>query len=448
MIGKTEKNPQLDMFRTPLVNIINMNHELVVLTHRIDWDSVDKDFAGYYHYTGRPAIPVRKMVGSMILKQMYNLSDEAFVARWVENPYYQYFCGETYFQFDDPFDPSEFVHFRKRIGASGAEMLLKLSINLFSPREVNEKEVLIDTTVQEKNITFPTDTKLHKKIIQRCWRIAEKEGIILRQSYKRVLGQLMIDQRHRDHPKRRKKAMAAARKIKTIAGRLVRDVERGLDDKDVLVSYDEMLWLYYRALGQKRDSKNKIYSFHEPHVQCISKGKDHKKYEFGNKSGIVITKTSGIIVGALAFEGNPYDGHTLEPQLQQVEDMLGSLPKTALVDRGYKGTKKVLGVEIRRPESGIGKSAYEKSKDRKRFRRRAAIEPIIGHLKSDYRMMRNYLKGAEGDKVNTLMAAVAFNFMKRLKGIRAEILFVFNLIRGFFIPQYLLLAILPKKVSS
>ncbi len=135
MIGKTEKNPQLDMFRTPLANIINMNHELVVLAHRIDWDSVEKDFAGYYHHTGRPAIPVRKMVGSMILKQMYNLSDEAFVARWVENPYYQYFCGETYFQFDDPFDPSEFVHFRKRIGASGAVKLLKLSINLFPPPE-------------------------------------------------------------------------------------------------------------------------------------------------------------------------------------------------------------------------------------------------------------------------------------------------------------------------
>lgn len=158
---------------------------------------------------------------------------------------------------------------------------------------------------------------------------------------------------------------------------------------------------------------------------------------------------SGIIVGALAFEGNPYDGHILEPQLQQVEDMLGSLPRTALVDRGYKGAREVLGVEIRRPESGKGKSPYEKTKDRKRFRRRAAIEPIIGHLKSDYRMIRNYLKeGTEGDKVNTLMAAVAFNFIKRLKGIWAEILFVFNQIREIFMPQYLQLVVLPKKVSS
>ena len=166
MIGKTEKNPQLNVFKVPLVSIINMNHELVELSRRIDWDSVNKDFEEFYHYTGRPAVPVRKMVGSMLLKQMYNLSDESYTARWVENPYWQYFCGETYFQFEQPFDPSEFVHFRGRIGASGAEKLLKLSISLFSAREVNEKEVLIDTTVQEKNITFPTDTKLHKKIIE------------------------------------------------------------------------------------------------------------------------------------------------------------------------------------------------------------------------------------------------------------------------------------------
>jgi len=155
--------------------------------------------------------------------------------------------------------------------------------------------------------------------------------------------------------------MAAARKTKTIADRLLRDIERGLDDKDILDLYDELLWLYYRVLGQKRDSRNKLYSFHESHAHCISKGKEHKKYEFGNKSGLVITKSSGIIVGALAFEDNPYDGHTLEPQVQQVEDMLGILPKTALVDRGYKGTKKVLGVEIKRPESGKGKTPHEKT---------------------------------------------------------------------------------------
>jgi IS5 family transposase len=354
MIGKTDKNPQLNVFRIPLVSVINMKHELVELAQRINWKSIEKDFGSYYSDMGRPAVPIRKMVGCMLLKQMYSQSDEAFVDRWIENPYWQYFCGETYFQYDKPFDPSEFVHFRKRLGTDGAEKLLKLSISLFEAEEVEEKEVLIDTTVQEKNITFPTDTKLHKKIIEGCWKISEKEDIELRQSYKRTLSQLMIDQKFREHPRRRKKAMAAARKIKTIAGRLVRDIERSLDEKERLEAYDEQLWLYYRVLGQKRDSKDKIYSFHAPEVSCISKGKEHKKYEFGNKSGFVITKKSGIIIGAMAFEGNPYDGHTLEPQLDQVSDLLGRLPKLALVDRGYKGRKEILGVEIKIPGSGKG----------------------------------------------------------------------------------------------
>jgi len=436
MIGKTDKNPQLNVFRTPLVSVINMKHELVELAQRIDWVSVEKDFEPYYSEMGRPAVPVRKMVGCMLLKQMYSLSDESFVDRWIENPYMQYFCGETYFQFEKPFDPSEFVHFRKRLGTDGAEKLLKLSINLFEKKEVEEKEVLVDTTVQEKNITYPTDAKLHKKIIEGCWKIAEKEGLHLRQSYSRTLGQLMIDQRFREHPSRKKKAMAAARKIKTIAGRLVRDVERVLDDKDRLNAYDEQLWLYYLVLGQRRDSHNKIYSFHAPEVSCISKGKDHKKYEFGNKSGFVVTKNSGIILGAMAFEGNPYDGHTLEPQLEQVSHLTGRLPKLALVDRGYKGRKTVLGIKIMMPGTGKGKTAYEKLRDRARFRRRAAVEPVIGHLKNDYRMLRNYLKGVEGDMINTIMAATAFNMMKRLRQIRDAIYFVLDLLTGYWPIKY------------
>ena len=436
MIGKTDENPQLNVFRIPLVNVINMKHELVELAQRINWKSIEKDFTPYYADIGRPAVPVRKMVGCMLLKQMYGQSDEGFVDRWVENVYWQYFCGETYFQYEKPFDPSEFVHFRKRLGTGGAEKLLQLSINLFEKKEVEEKEVLIDTTVQEKNITYPTDAKLHKKIIEGCWKIAEKEDIALRQSYSRTLGQLMIDQRFHAHPKRRKKALAASRKIKTIAGRLVRDVERRLDDKERLEAYDEQLWLYYRVLGQKRDSKNKIYSFHAPEVSCISKGKDHKKYEFGNKSGFVITKKSGIILGAMAFEGNPYDGHTLEPQLEQVSALMGKLPKVALVDRGYKGRKTILGVEIMMPGTGKGKTAYEKFKNRARFRRRASIEPVIGHLKSDYRLLRNYLKGVEGDKINTIMAAVAFNMMKRLNQIRKAIYFALDLLTGNWSEKY------------
>ena len=426
MKGKIPRNPQLNVFRTPLVNVINMNHELVLLAQKIDWDKVEKEFSVYYPGLGRPAVPIRKMVGSMLLKQMYNLGDETFVARWIENPYWQYFCGETYFQYDKPYDPSEFVHFRKRIGEVGAQKILKLSISLFDTKEVCEKEILIDTTVQEKNITFPTDSKLHKNIIEGCRKIAEKENIKLRQSYKRIVKQLMIEQRFREHPKRRKKANAAARKLKTIAGRLVRDVERGLDDIERLGDYDEQLWLYYLVLDQKRDDKNKLYSFHAPEVKCISKGKEHKKYEFGNKSCFALTKKSGIVVGALAFEDNIYDGHAIEPQLEQVEDLIGRLPETAIVDRGCKGRKSIMGVNIKIPGSGKGKTAYQKRKERERFRRRASIEPIIGHIKQDHRMLRNYLKGVEGDMINTLLAGAAFNMMKMLRKIRESVIYVLN----------------------
>jgi len=426
MKGKIIKNPQLNVFRVPLVSVINMEHELVLLAQRIDWEKVEKDFSIYYPELGRPAVPIRKMVGSMLLKQMYNLGDETFVARWIENPYWQYFCGETYFQYDQPYDPSDFVHFRNRIGEEGAQKILKLSISLFDSKEVNEKEVLIDTTVQEKNITFPTDSKLHKKIIEGCRKISEKENIKLRQRYTRIVKQLMIEQRFRGHPKKRKRANAAARKLKTIAGRLVRDVERKLDDIDRLSLYDEQLWVYYLVLGQKRDDKNKIYSFHAPEVKCISKGKEHKKYEFGNKSSFAITKKSGIVIGAMAFEDNIYDGHAIEPQLEQVEDLIGRLPETALVDRGCKGRKSILGVTIKIPGSGKGKTAYQKRKERERFRRRASIEPIIGHLKQDHRMLRNYLKGVEGDMINTLLAGAAFNMMKMLRKIRESVICVLN----------------------
>jgi IS5 family transposase len=440
MKGKNIKNPQLNVFRVPLVSIINMDHELVVLAQKIDWEKVEKEFSIYYPELGRPAVPIRKMVGSMLLKQMNNLGDETFVARWIENPYWQYFCGETYFQYDEPYDPSDFVHFRKRIGEEGAQKILKLSISLFDSKEVNEKEVLFDTTVQEKNITFPTDSKLHKKIIEGCIKISEKENIKLRQRYTRIVKQLMIDQRFREHPKRKKKANAAARKLKTIAGRMVRDVERKLDDIDRLSYYDERLWLYLLALGQRRDDKNKIYSFHSPEVKCISKGKEHKKYEFGNKSSFVLTKKSGIVIGAMAFEENIYDGHAIEPQLTQVADLLGKLPETLLVDRGCKGRKSILGVNIKIPGSGKGKTAYQKRKERERFRRRASIEPIIGHLKQDHRMLRNYLKGVEGDMINTLLAGAAFNMMKMLRKIRESIIYVINELIEKLVRNYQVLA--------
>jgi IS5 family transposase len=255
------------------------------------------------------------MIGLLLLKHIYNLSDEAIINRWIENPYWQYFSGEKIFQTQKPFDPTEFIHFRKRIGKESAEKLLKVSVQLFG-QEAQEKEVLIDSTVQEKNNTYPSDAKLHKRVIERVNTIAKQEGIILWQTYTRTIKQLLIDQLFHNHPKRRKKAKAALRKIKTIAGRQVRDIERQFTPAQKL-KYKELFVILNKILIQQKGDKNKIYSIHEPKVNCIAKGKEEKKFEFGNKSGIVLTKNTKIVVGAIAFENNPYDGHTLEEHLNK-----------------------------------------------------------------------------------------------------------------------------------
>jgi transposase, IS5 family len=416
MVGKIEKNPQLSIFHTPLIQFIDIEHPICVLANKINWENVEKDFEDYYKNFGRPSIPIRKMVGLLLLKYENNLSDEKVVALWKENPYWQYFCGGVNFQTSDPIDPSEFVHFRNRIGETGAEKILKLTILLFG-KEAIEDELLVDTTVQEKNITFPTDTKLQKRIIEKVVKMARREKIHLRQTYSRTMPQLMIEQRFREHPRRRKKARAAARKIKTIAGRVVRDIENKMTIEQKSY-YSKQLEIFKKVLAQERYTKNKIYSLHEPDVKCIAKGKESKKYEYGNKSSIVKTRKSGIIIGAMAFTENPYDGDTLPSQLEQVQRIAGYRPTIAIADRGYRGRSYIAGTQIITPKP-LPKSAtkYQKYKTRLRFRSRAGIEPIIGHLKHDHRMIRNYLKGNQGDKVNTILAAAAFNLRKMLNRI-------------------------------
>lgn len=428
MLGKIEKTPQLNLFEIPLRSFINLQHELVILSQKINWDEVEKDFENYYSEIGRPSVPIRKLVGLLLLKQVYNESDENVVARWVENPYWQYFCGEVNFQKQEPFDPSEFVHFRKRIGEDGAEKLLRLSIRLYG-NDIQLKEVLIDTTVQEKNITFPTDTKLHKKIIDKCLKIAEKENIPLRQTYKRTVKKLMLLVRFRNHPKRKKPANAASRKIKTIAGRLVRELNRELTEQQ-LSEYEKILSIFNQILTQTKTSKNKIYSIHEPNVKCIAKGKEHKPYEFGNKSSIAKTQ-NGIIVGAMAFKENIYDGDTLPQQLEQIERLTDKRPEVGIADRGYRGRKQIGTTQIVIPTQE--KKQYQKTKQRKRFRARAGIEPVIGHLKHDHRMIRNFLSGTLGDAINTIIAAAAYNVKNMLNEIKIAVKLFFIFILKVFL---------------
>ena len=351
------------------------------------------------------------MVGLCILKHMDNVSDEVIVKNWVQNPYYQSFCGEIEFQWKFPCDPSDLVYFRKRIGESGFEKILASSIVIHGERAL-EKEVCIDTTVQEKNITFPTDAKLYRKIISRCLKLAKKENIQLRRTYSKEIKQRKLECRFSGHPKNRVKARKAVKRLKTIAGQLIRELERKLPS-ETLESQAEEFALFHKGLNQKRGGKNKLYSLHESHVYCMSKGKDHKRYEFGTKVSITTTRDSKIIIGAMAFNTNKFDGHTLPEVLLQTKRLINHEPEVALCDRGYKGKNKINNTRIIRPGKSTKESSAEyKELMRLRFRKRAGIEPVIGHLKSDHRLNKSYLKGFAGDQINILMAAAAFNFRK------------------------------------
>jgi len=431
MKGKSPTNSQTTLFQS-LEELLNPEDSLYKLSNKLPWKELEEEFASLYSTIGRPSKPVRLMVSLLLLKQIYNLGDETVVSAWVHNPYWQYFSGFTTFQWKFPIEPTDLVHFRKRIGKQGLEKIFKMSIDLHGKNSL-EKEVVIDTTVQEKNITYPTDVKLHKKIIDRCVKIATYEDIALRQSYKRISKQLVIDQRGNRSKSGMSKAKKSAKKLKTIAGRLTRELRRKLSD-ELLQKYESEIKLFEKVLSQQKGDKNKIYSLHEPDVYCMSKGKAHKRFEFGSKVSITLTKNSGIAVGAYNFEENVYDGHTLPEVLEQTKRLTGKEPKVAIVDRGYKGISKVGITEIIKPKNPK-KSAtqYEKAKARKRFRRRAGIEPIIGHLKQDFRLSRNYLKGTYGDMVNVLLAATAYNLKKWLNMDSKNIsFFIFSKISNIF----------------
>ena len=312
MLPKKKDTTQGSMF-FGLEDTLNQKHPMYILANKVNWQLFEDSFTSLYCLdNGRPAKPIRLMVGLLILKHLRNISDESVVEQWSENVYYQYFCGQKEFVPIEPCEASELVHFRRRIGESGIELILKESIRI-NGNDSNDSTSSIDTTVQEKNITFPTDSKLHRKIIDKCKKIAEKENLPVRQSYTRTLKKLSLDQCFRNHPRNKWKARKADRKEKTIAGRLVRELERNLSPDS---RYQSDIDLFKRILNQKKSDSNKIYSVHEPYVQCISKGKEHKKYEFGNKVSIIYTQTTGVIIGAMGFR-NPYDGHTIEPALEQ-----------------------------------------------------------------------------------------------------------------------------------
>lgn len=430
MLTKSVTTPQLSFYST-FEEQLNHQHPLYILSQVVQWDSFEASFSKHYSEDfGAPSKPIRLMVALLLLKHIRNVSDESVVEQWAENAYYQYFSGEKVFACKEPCVPTELIAFRHRIGEEGVELILKESIRI-NGKDAQENEATTDTTVQEKNITYPTDSKLHKKIINKCKAIAQKEGFQLRQTYTRTVKKLSLDQRFRNHAKNYGKARKADRKIKTIAGRLIRELERLLPAHN---GYGSDLNLFKKVLAQKRDDKQKIYSLHEPHVQCISKGKEHKKYEFGSKVSIISTKNSGVIIGALNIPKNDYDAHTLLPALEQQQRLTGKVLKNNFVDRGYRGVTTVLGTNIIMPTVKPTHTNYQKQKLRKGFRRRAAIEPKIGHLKADHRLSRNFYWKQFGDNINVMLAAAAMNFKRMMnKWKKNPLAFIFEFIKFHFL---------------
>lgn len=420
MKPKPRYEESAQLFQQDLEHLLDQRQPLYKLAKRLPWSELEAAFESYYSEIGRPALPTRLMAGLLLLKQLENLSDQRVCQAWQRDPYMQYFCAESYFQWKPPCEPSELVHFRGRIGQEGVEKILKMTVELHAAKVEKEKELVADTTVQEANVKFPTDTRLHVDCIEKLWRMGESESVSWRRSYVRTVPELLARLRTRSNrlSKERKKCR---RKIKTIAGRLFRDFKRTIGLSGELL-YVEELGLIERLLMQKRHDKNKIYSLHDPGVLCIAKGKAHKKYEFGRKGSVTMLRDSGVIVSAVSFKENLYDGNTLEPALEQVSEMTGKSFESVLVDRGYRGVKTVSGVQVVIPGKISKKlSYYHQKKLRKRNARRAAIEPVIGHLKSDYRMARCFLKGAQGAGLNLGLAAAAWNLKKWIN----ELLFAF-----------------------
>jgi IS5 family transposase len=424
MLKKNPKTiPQDELFRSRLENIIDPRHELVRLATLIDWDALEVDLSGFYCVdNGRPGGSVRLMTGLCFLKDIKGLSDEEVCAVWCENPYFQHFCGETFFQHRFPVEPPSMSIFRKRIGHAGAERLLAETIKVglqsgtVSKRDLSQ--LTVDTTVQEKAVHFPTDVSACHKARAELVKTAKQHGVKLRQSYMRKGKQALFMANRYASARQMKRARKQIKSVRNYLGRVMRDIDRAIEGNPRLASIFEVDLakagiIFNQTLNPKAEQK--IYSWHAPEVECIAKGKAHKKYEFGCKASYATTNKSNFIVGAMALHGKPYDGHTLKTVLAQIIKLTGLKPREVQVDLGYRGHGiKDADTEIilARAKRGITPAKH------KRQKRRNAIEPIIGHLKNDRKVgPRNWLKGKAGDKINAISMAIGFNLRKILRKI-------------------------------
>jgi IS5 family transposase len=429
-MGKPRERRQTgeqDLFRSRLDQIINMKHELVRLAQAIDWPVLEARFGTVYSDgAGMPPLPTRLMAGLAILKHTFNLSDEALCERWVENPYFQYLCGEEFFRHELSFDRSSMTRWRQRMGEERIGALLQeslaVAVKTGAMKPQDTRQVIVDTTVQPKNVMFPTDAKLIHRARERLVRLAKKMGLDLRQTYIRVGKFALIQHQRYAHAKQFKRAGKALRKLKTYLGRTVRDVERQIAGDEQLDAIFK--WSLYQAktviAQRQRQRGRKIYSLHADEVECIGKGKAHKPYEFGVKVSVATTlnrsKGGQFALHAAALPGNPYDGHTLATVIPDMEKMIGNELSRILADAGYRGHNAPESHKLRVFTSGQKRRLTPAIK--RQMRRRSAVEPVIGHLKSEHRMDRNYLAGEQGDAVNAVLAAAGYNFSLLLRWFR------------------------------
>ncbi|MDP6706917.1 MAG: IS5 family transposase [Alphaproteobacteria bacterium] len=412
-----------DLFRARLDQIINMRHELVVLAEKIDWVWLDEQLAGYFSDEGRPAEPVRFMIGMFLLKHTYDLADEQLWERWVHDPYFQYFTGEDFFQHELVHERSGMSHWRKRIGDK-LEILLQETLRIAHDtgalRKRDLARVTIDTTVQPKNITFPTDAKLLETAIQQLGKLARQHDVRLRQSYTRVAKRAAMMAGRYAHAKQFKRMNREIKRLRTRLGRLIRDIGRQIDGDEAL---QEAFAIPLAKASQIRRQKQrqrgwKLYSWHAPEVECIGKGKARAPYEFGVKVSLTTTnkraKGGQFILHAKALPGNPYDGHTLKEVWEETEALTGREIERVYVDKGYRGHNGPKPLRVFK--SGQKRGVHGQIK--RELRRRSAIEAVIGHCKTDGHLDRNFLKGRLGDQINAVTSAVGYNIRLILKWLR------------------------------
>jgi IS5 family transposase len=454
-----------DFFRSRLDAMIDIRHPLVVLSARLPWARIeaalalkferqdrssqqvvaddlfgerDVEFGGGVSNAGRPRLSIRLMASLLYLKNSFNLSDEELVERWSENVVWQFFSGQEYYEPRLPCDATQIGRFRRAIGEEGLELLLKstietaVEIKAIKPAEL--ERVIVDTTVMEKAIAHPVDSRLLEIARHKVVSATKRAGFVLKQTFAKEGKELRRKAGGYAHAKQFRRLKRTVKRQRTILGVVMREVQRKLDadtqsiaaggapchePDDPKAISELMMWLgrAERIRTQQRHDKNKLYALHAPEVECLAKGKAKKPYEFGVKVSLAITHKSGLMVGARSFPGNPYDGHILAAQLEQTTNLLqdlGRSPTQAIVDLGFRGVDADNpGVEI------IHRGRYRSlTAQRKRWlKRRQAIEPMIGHVKSDNRMDRCWLQGALGDALHALSCAAGYNIRWLLRAI-------------------------------